>query len=117
MAAFRKAWAGHPLLQLHTADAAARELLERMVGRYRGEDLLGPAAAAWVAPELESIRVPALVLTGEHDLDARSRAADVIARRLPHARRAVVPGAGHLAGLDNPQAYNVLLLDFLEAHR
>ena len=44
------------------------------------------------------------------------RIAEAIARKLPFAKQRVVPDAGHLANLDNPQAYNALLLGFLEQH-
>ena len=38
------------------------------------------------------------------------------ARRLPAAERAGNDGAGHLAGLDNPVAYNNLVRAFLKRH-
>ena len=119
MAAFRDAWARHPLGQLRSRDPGPRELLERMIARYRGEDLQEPtvnATESWDCPALESIRKPTLVITGALDLESRRNAADLIARKLPLAERAVVPDAGHLANLDNPQAYNTLLLRFLQQH-
>lgn len=56
--------------------------------------------------------MPTLVLCGERDrvnvgLSRR------LAAMLPDARFAVVPGAGHVANLDNPAAFNALLRDFL----
>jgi 3-oxoadipate enol-lactonase len=36
-----------------------------------------------------------------------------LARALPDARLAVIPGAGHLSNLDNPAAYNKVLGEFL----
>jgi pimeloyl-ACP methyl ester carboxylesterase len=34
---------------------------------------------------------------------------------LPKCERAIVPGGRHLANLDNPSAYNALLLRFFSA--
>ena len=119
MEAFRRAWTRHPLVQLRTGDPAAHELLRRMIERYRGEDLQQPLVNAvenGQSPGLESVRQPALVLGGALDIENRPRAFDAIALALPRAQHAVVPDAGHLANLDNPLAYNALLLRFLEQH-
>lgn len=111
--AFRREWARHPLMQLRTPSPAALALLGAMVGRYRGEDLrLAPTAeSAGVRPE--SVGVATLVVSGESDLPGRVRAADRLCARLPCGERAVIAGAGHLANLDNPQAYNERCRAFL----
>ena len=62
---------------------------------------------------LTRIDVPALVAVGEHDKPDFHRGADELARLLPRARREVIPGAGHLAPLETPEAFRALLLDFL----
>jgi 3-oxoadipate enol-lactonase len=117
--AVRAEWATHPLMQLRTGEPATRRLLNAMLRRYPGIDLLEGAPEAGPAPARmrpESIATPALVITGEHDLERRVQAADLLARRLPAAERAVISGAGHLAGLDNPVAYNNLVRAFLKRH-
>ncbi len=119
MEAFRRAWTRHPLTQLRTADPRTHELVGRMIARYRGEDLRRPPASApedWNHPPLESVRKPTLVIGGAFDIQTRRDAAEGLAQLLPVAERAIVPDAGHLANLDNPQAYNALLLRFLEQH-
>ena len=40
-------------------------------------------------------------------------AVHVLKGRLPHARAEFIPGAGHLAPLETPEAFRALLLDFL----
>jgi len=121
--AFRREWARHPLMQLRTGDRSARELLTAIIKRYPGNDLLESAAeaAAGADPDCarvrpESIATPALVITGEHDRESRVKAADLLARRLPSAERAVIPDAGHLPNLDNPVAYNQRVRAFLKRH-
>ena len=117
MEAFRRAWTRHPLTQLRTADPGAHELLGRMIARYRGDDLQqAPAGApdSWERPALESVSKPALVIGGAFDIETRRNAAEAIARKLLRGERAIVPNAGHLCNLDNPRAYNALLLRFLE---
>jgi pimeloyl-ACP methyl ester carboxylesterase len=63
------------------------------------------------------IPVPFLLLHGEHDRTGNIRKlAPVWARTEPHCEYRVIPHAGHMANMDNPQAFNQLLLDFLHRH-
>jgi pimeloyl-ACP methyl ester carboxylesterase len=118
MDAFRAEWSAHPLMQLHTDDRDARRLLQTIIRRYPGGDLSVNTSGASPHAEVlaESITVPALVITGAHDLTPRIRAADLLAQRLPAAERAVVADAGHLPNLDNPLVYNNLVWGFLNRH-
>ena len=58
------------------------------------------------------LHTPTLVLCGERDrLNlALSRS---LAGLLPNARFETIPNAGHIANLDNPQAFNAALNAFL----
>ncbi len=117
--AFRRTWAGHPLMQLRTSDPRIRALLGAMIRRYPGLDLSQvPASAAPAAPaaKLDSVGAPALVISGEFDLPGRLRAAQRLCQRLKRAEHAVIPGAGHLPSLDNPGCYNSLCRAFLDRH-
>lgn len=62
---------------------------------------------------LKSLNIPALVVTGEHDMPDFQIAADFYARQL-NARHVVIPGARHLAPLEAPEEFTQLLLDFLQ---
>ncbi len=75
-----------------------------------GRRVAGPAPAC--IDELPRIDAPALVLVGEED-QAYLRAADVLAARLPKARKLEIPGAGHVVTLEAPDAVNRALLHFL----
>jgi pimeloyl-ACP methyl ester carboxylesterase len=122
---FRRRWASHPLMRLETRSAEARALLERMAARYRGGDLLSEAAQPSVQSASEELAerdlesspgIPTLIVTGEHELPARVRAADALAQHLPLAERASIAAARHLPNLDNPSSYNAVLRAFLERH-
>jgi pimeloyl-ACP methyl ester carboxylesterase len=119
MAAFRREWVNDPLVRLRTRDPSAHQALQCMVERYPGKDL----SASGVTPErelqplqLDSVDVPTLIVTGEHDLADRIESADALSKRLPRSERATVPDAGHLPNLDNPMAYNAIVHAFLERH-
>jgi 3-oxoadipate enol-lactonase len=112
--AFRKEWLDHPLMQLHTHDARTRALLREMVARYPGHDLQQDETPGIARiGDLHRLDVPVLIVNGEYDSDMRIGAGAELARALPDARLAVIPGAGHLSNLDNPAAYNKVLSEYV----
>jgi pimeloyl-ACP methyl ester carboxylesterase len=62
---------------------------------------------------LHAIEVPALILVGEEDTLTPPAQAREMAARIPGAELEVIPGAGHLSNLENPQAFNAALAAFL----
>lgn len=67
---------------------------------------------ARVIESLGSIRVPTLVLVGAADQPFLA-AADYMAVHIPGATKVVLPDAGHGSNLDQPDAFNRSVLEFL----
>ena len=63
---------------------------------------------------LAEIAVPALVLSGTLDTAAPSSGMQRMAARIPGAQYAALEGAGHLAYLEQPQAFNAAVEQFLQ---
>jgi pimeloyl-ACP methyl ester carboxylesterase len=63
---------------------------------------------------LHGLEVPALLVWGEDDRIVPPAQADLLARGLASAERAVLPGAGHACYLDRPERFHELLTGFLE---
>lgn len=66
---------------------------------------------------LEDIAVPTLVVTSDQDRVYPPGLTAEMARRIPGARLAVVPGAGHLSNLEQPAAFDAEVAAFLLEHR
>jgi 3-oxoadipate enol-lactonase len=64
--------------------------------------------------DLAGIDVPALVVVGEDDGVSPPDVAEHMRDTLPDARLAVIPRAGHLSSLEDPDAFNAELIAFLE---
>ena len=62
---------------------------------------------------LPTIAVPTLVIVGESDALVPLDVAEAMAKAIPNARLEVVPGAGHVANLENPEVFNRILAEFL----
>ena len=118
LAAFRREWSKHALVQLCTEDAALQTQVHAMIARYPGRELLDPATAGTAtAPwSLPVIRAPTLVLSGAYDLPSRLQSARNLCAQLPAAEHVILPDAGHLINLDQPALYSKLCRAFLMRH-
>ena len=73
---------------------------------------MGAGAQQPLHDRLAELTMPALLITGEHDARYRAIAADMAAH-MPRAAVAVVPGAGHAVHLEQPDAFEALVREFL----
>ena len=64
-------------------------------------------------PPLSSLELPTLVVVGADDHADFQAIAQHLAEQIQDAELVVVPGAGHLVGVDQPEELNALLLEFL----
>ena len=67
-----------------------------------------------VTQRLGEIRVPCLVIVGADDIAMPPAMAQTLARHLPDAELVVIPDAGHLSNLEQPEAFNAALDRFYE---
>lgn len=63
---------------------------------------------------LDEVDAPALVIVGADDTLTPIADAEDLAGTIPGARLAVIPNAGHLSNIEQPEAFNHALLTFLE---
>jgi 3-oxoadipate enol-lactonase len=77
-------------------------------------DLMAMTDRADSLPLLSSISCPTLVIVGEEDQTTPPTEARLMAKRIPGARLEIIPGAGHLANLEQPDAFNRAVTSFLE---
>ncbi|HEY9218755.1 MAG TPA: alpha/beta fold hydrolase [Phenylobacterium sp.] len=71
---------------------------------------------ARVIESLPNIKVPAVVIVGADDTPFLA-ASDYMAGKIPGAKKVVIPAAGHAANIDQPEAFNAALLQFLDEAR
>ena len=92
---------------------AVRDMAER-VGRdaflRQQQAILGRPDSR---PLLPTIAVPALVAVGEQDILTPPELAEEMAAAIPGATLARIPGAGHLPSMEQPQAVNALMRQWL----
>jgi 3-oxoadipate enol-lactonase len=117
VAAAKTMWLAHHLFAVTPSHPDRADRLASMVGDYQGWHWAnGDPHPPLVPPafkRLHEIQIPALVVIGEHDHSFAHENADFLAAGIPGVRKAVIPRAGHLPNMDEPAAFNRLVLDFL----
>lgn len=76
---------------------------------------LGMAQRPDRTPDLNTIRVPVLVLCGEEDAVSPPDGMRSLAAAIPRSEFYILPGAGHLAVWEQPEAANFHIRRFLES--
>jgi len=99
---------------------SSREMRDA-VRHHRSAKWLALAARGMLAQQdgrvietLPAIRVPTLIIVGDQD-EPFLAPCRYMAGKIPGARLEVIAGAGHSANLDQPEAFNRVLGDFLAA--
>ena len=108
-----------PGLVAAQAPAAARQAARDVMARvpeatYRVA--LRAIAAFDRRQALAQIRVPTLLLAAEHDRTAPPEVMQRMAARIAGSEYQCLPGAGHIANVEVPAAFNAAVLSFLQRH-
>ena len=89
--------------------------LEKM-SRQAGAPPAQPLKNVITFAKLESINVPALLLTGDADMFSPPPVLRMFAMHIRHAETVVVPEAGHSTYWEQPDAFNRAVLAFIRKH-
>jgi 3-oxoadipate enol-lactonase len=75
--------------------------------------LLALATRTDTTESLTNIRVPTLILVGEHDTSTLVSASEEMHRKIRSSEMHVIADAAHMSNLENSEAFNAYLLNFL----
>ncbi len=90
-----------------------RQMIHRASRAGAAAALGGMATRPDVTAQLGQIRIPTLLLCGEHDVISPPDEMRGIAKNIPGAEFAVIPGVGHMSPLENARVFNDALARFL----
>ena len=105
------------LLSKGASEFALQRLIDSMTALHKDSYIKAIEAMTRYEPvaRLEAIRVPSLVICGDEDSLTPPSVARDMAAKIPGARLAILERAGHLSNIEQPAAFNAVLLDFLRA--
>ncbi len=98
------------------AQPHVRHVVRPMQRRAFELQLDAPDSGEHPGPAVEPAAVccPTLIAVGEHDVRDFHEIGARLAGEIPGARLVTIPGAGHLPNLETPEAFDRLLLEFLQ---
>jgi pimeloyl-ACP methyl ester carboxylesterase len=94
----------------------ARWIALEKLSRQDAQSPAQPLKNAITFSALEAIRLPTLLLTGDADMYAPPPVLNMFAKHLPHAETVIVPEAGHSTYWEQPDAFNRVVLKFIDKH-
>ena len=101
------------------ASPAVTEQMRQMIRRTSPVGYAGCAAAIQsmrLTPLLPHIKAPTLVIVGEADPATPPAMAERLAASIPGAELVVIKRAAHLPNIEQPEAFNSAIGDFLRRH-
>jgi 3-oxoadipate enol-lactonase len=93
-----------------------RRAFETILAAYERDPPPGPVA--WLedppaAERLDEVRQPTLVVVGGQDVPDFQVIADRLVTEIPSARKVAIARAAHLPGVEQPEEFNRVVLEFL----
>ena len=120
----KEVWLQYPLFEVSSKKPEVFRKLREIIKDYPGKSLLQPPPSHLESSYkskkkqaidcLNEIQVPTLVILGEFESVGMHAVADALTYGIYDAEKVVIPGAGHMANMDEPNAFNTALLQFLE---
>jgi pimeloyl-ACP methyl ester carboxylesterase len=115
VALMRRAWLAHPLMQVASEEGGA--LLADIVADYEGRDLVAPSLLPpFRRDAIAALPMPLCAIAGTQETPWRIACARLLADVAPHGQFVAIPGAGHIANVARPDAFNTAIIDFFAAH-
>jgi pimeloyl-ACP methyl ester carboxylesterase len=98
--------------------STTRKVLLKMGYEYSWWRYIYPSKREYAFPmaikKLKEIKMPALVVTSEHDLGLCKEVADILVRQMPDAKLISIKGAGHIMNMDKPEEFNKAISGFID---
>ena len=65
---------------------------------------------------LSTIKVPTLIITGNHDVLVPPSEAQILSGNIPGSEIHIIPNAAHMSNIENSEEFNRVMVQFLETH-
>ncbi len=103
------------LVSPSAAPAVVQELIDSMCLLHTASYIKTIEAMTMYRPvsDVSTITVPVQIVVGADDKLTPPAIAQKMAAEIPHARLLIMPNTGHLSNLEQPEAFNACILEFL----
>jgi pimeloyl-ACP methyl ester carboxylesterase len=112
-------WLDDPYMKPAMENSRIKERISQIVFQNAHIWLLNPLLERPIKPSayerITDIKIPILTIVGEKDVKEILSIADLLASRVPGAKKRVMAGAGHIINMEDPQEFNRVVADFLKS--
>jgi 3-oxoadipate enol-lactonase len=92
-----------------------QSIIERTSPTAIAGTLIALSARTDTTNSLSLIHCPTLILVGENDAVTPVAASQSMKEKIPQAQLVIVPNAGHMSNLENPEFFNKQIVEFVSA--
>ena len=89
------------------------QFTEQLKASMKAGDAPRTSTMRMILARLKDVDKPTLVIVGEHDRTTTTRAARVLHEGIPGSELHIVPGAGHMSFVEEPDDYLSTVRNFL----
>ena len=107
----------HPIFSSSRRDSVVFDDLRKIILSYSGWQWTHKNPIHGLSPpaiqQLDQIKVPVLIITGEKDIQDFQKIADILHKGIKQSVKKQIKGAGHMCNMEQPGAFNKIVSDFL----
>jgi pimeloyl-ACP methyl ester carboxylesterase len=103
-----------PAMENPAISGRVRQLAHENTGSWLVNPVLGRDIDPPAIGRLGAIKVPTLLVVGDRDVPDIQAIVKTLEQKIPHARKVVVQGAGHMVNMEKPDEFNDAVLGFLK---
>jgi 3-oxoadipate enol-lactonase len=107
----------NPIFSSARSDSSVFSDLRSMVLSYSGWQWIHKNPIQGLTPpaiqQLDQINVPVLIITGEKDIQDFQQIANILHKNIKHSIKKQIKGAGHMCNMEQPDAFNKIVSNFL----
>jgi len=114
----KRLWLWHPMFDAARENPNVAGRLSRMVADYSGWNWENDDPGIYPDPpdsqRIGKITAPTLAIVGARDIPDFHVIADTLSHTIPNARKVALQGVGHMCNMEDPEAFNEVVLTFLK---
>jgi pimeloyl-ACP methyl ester carboxylesterase len=114
-------WLKDPLMAPAMENPAVAERVRKLAHENTRCWLMNPLLGRGIDPpsvgRLGAIKVPTLLIVGDRDVPDIQAVVKTLEEKIPHAKKVIVRGAGHMVNMEKPGEFNPAVLEFLKRSR
>jgi 3-oxoadipate enol-lactonase len=113
---YLKTWVDGPLRSPEQVNPVMRKRLqENLVVAFKMPEPPMPESLEPNAlSRLGDVKIPTLIIQGDHDLPDLLMSAELLAKQIPGAQKFIIPNAAHMVNMEYPLIFNREVTDFLK---